>query len=127
MNYSSFNHFRVSHFIDSPKLINKCTNESFIVLRRQDLKHPLRGILLQGLQFLVGDDINQKIENFSVVYTRIHVTFLPTHTHTCKVRRFDYKVNAQARYVNSMIKASHAFANSTGVSEDIIFIKENVP
>jgi hypothetical protein len=45
---------------------------------------------------------------------------LEARSDRCRVRRLAYSVNAQERCTNSIMNSSQAFANSTGVYDDII-------
>ena len=49
---------------------------SLAVLGGQDLKHALSGELLECLQLLVGNDVDEEVENLRVVNARIHIAFL---------------------------------------------------
>lgn len=63
----------------------------------QDLEHALGGVLLERLQLLVGDDVDQEVEDLRVVDARVDVAFLRREGRTCRVRRLDSSVKAQAR------------------------------
>lgn len=87
---------------------------------RNWVKHPLCWQFLQILQVIFGNYINQKIKDLSVIDTGRYIAFLHNLFYTWSVLLLESSVKAHALYVSSTIKISHALANRTGVSEEII-------